>query len=44
MQARLEEMEKANRNLRESTERMKKTLESLKNLDVQMEEKRKAIK
>jgi len=51
MQARLEEMEKANRNLseanralRESTERMKKTLERLKNLDVQMEEKRKAIK
>jgi DNA repair ATPase RecN len=51
MQERLEEMENANRNLseanrslRESMERMKKTLEKLKNLDLQMEEKRKAIK
>jgi hypothetical protein len=51
VQERLEEMEKANRNLsetnrslRESTEGMKKTLEKLKNLDVQMEEKRKTIK
>ncbi len=44
MQVRLEEMEKANRSLRESTERMKKTLERLKNLDLQMEEKRKTIK
>jgi len=44
MQVRLEEMEKANRSLRESTERMKKMLERLKNLDLQMEEKRKAIK
>lgn len=44
MQVRLEEMEKANRSLRESTERMKKMLEKLKNLDLQMEEKRKAIK
>jgi len=51
MQVRLEEMEKANRNLsegnrslKESTERMKKTLERLKNLDLQMEEKRKTIK
>jgi len=44
MQVRLEEMGKANRSLRESTERMKKMLEKLKNLDLQMEEKRKAIK
>ena len=51
MQVRLEEMEWANRNLseanrslRESTERMKRTMERLKNLDLQMEEKRKAIK
>jgi hypothetical protein len=44
MEVRLEEMEKANRSLRESAERMKKTLERLKNLDLQMEEKRKAIK
>ena len=44
MQVRLEEMEKANRSLRESMERMKKTLERLKNLDLQMEEKRKTIK
>jgi len=51
MEVRLEEMEKANRNLseanrslRESTERMKRTMERLKNLDLQMEEKRKAIK
>jgi hypothetical protein len=50
-QARLEEMEKANQNLseanrslKESTDRMKKTLERLKDLDVQMEEKRKAIR
>ena len=51
MQVRLEEMEKtnrslseANRSLRESTDRMKKTLERLKNLDLQMEEKRKAVR
>ncbi len=51
MQARLEEMERTNRNLseanrslRESSERMKKTLEKLQKLDLQMEEKRKAIK
>ena len=50
-QARLGEMEKANRNLseanrslRESTDRMKRTLERLKNLDVEIEEKRKAIR
>ena len=50
-QARLEEMEKTNRNLseanrtlKESTDRMKKTLERLKNLDVEIEEKRKAIR
>ena len=50
-QARLEEMEMANRNLtetnrtlKESMDRTKKTLERLKNLDVQIEEKRKAIK
>jgi len=50
-QVRLEELEKdnrnlseANRSLRESTDRMKKTLERLKNLDVQIEEKRKAIR
>lgn len=51
MQVRMEELEKdnrnlseANRSLRESNDRMKKTLERLKNLDLQMEEKRKAIK
>lgn len=51
LQARLEGMEKANRDLSEanrslkaSMERMKRTLEKLKKLDVQMEEKRKAIK
>jgi DNA repair exonuclease SbcCD ATPase subunit len=37
-------LSKANRSLRESRERMEKTLEKLKNLDVQMEEKRKTIK
>ncbi len=51
MQERLEEMEKANRNLSEtnrslkvSMERMEATLEKLKKLDVRMEEKRKTIK
>jgi DNA repair ATPase RecN len=37
-------LSEANRSLRESTERMKRTMERLKNLDLQMEEKRKAIK
>ena len=37
-------LSQANRSLKESTERMKRTMERLKNLDLQMEEKRKAIK
>jgi chromosome segregation ATPase len=37
-------LSEANRSLRESTERIKRTMERLKNLDLQMEEKRKAIK
>jgi hypothetical protein len=37
-------LSETNRSLKESMERMKKTLERLKNLDLQMEEKRKAIK
>jgi chromosome segregation ATPase len=42
-QSQLETLEWTTRNLREANEKMKQTVEKLKNLDFQMEDKRKAI-
>ena len=40
----VDSLERANRGLKEANDKMKETVEKLKNLDLQMEEKRKAIK
>ncbi len=44
LQAQVESLEGTSRSLKDANERMKETVEKLKNLDLQMEEKRKAIK
>lgn len=44
LQAQVDILERASRSLKDANERMKETMEQLKNLDLQMEEKRKAIK
>ena len=44
LQAQVDSLERTNRNLKEANDKMKETVEKLKNLDLQMEEKRKAIK
>lgn len=44
LQAQVDSLERTNRSLKEANGKMKETVEKLKNLDLQMEEKRKAIK
>lgn len=44
LQAQVEALERTSRSLKEANEKMKETVEKLKNLDLEMEEKRKAIK
>jgi uncharacterized protein YoxC len=44
LHAQVDSLERTNRSLKEANEKMKETVEKLKNLDLQMEEKRKAIK
>jgi hypothetical protein len=44
LQAQVESLERTSRSLKDANEKMKETVEKLKNLDLQMEEKRKAIK
>jgi chromosome segregation ATPase len=44
LQAQVDSLERTNRSLKEANDKMKETVEKLKNLDLQMEEKRKAIK
>jgi len=44
LQAQVDALERTSRSLKEANEKMKETVEKLKNLDLQMEEKRKAIK
>jgi len=44
LHAQVDSLERTNRGLKEANDKMKETVEKLKNLDLQMEEKRKAIK
>ncbi len=44
LHAQVDSLERTNRSLKEANDKMKETVEKLKNLDLQMEEKRKAIK
>jgi hypothetical protein len=44
LHAQVDSLERTNRSLKEANEKMKETVEKLKTLDLQMEEKRKAIK
>ncbi len=44
LHSQVDSLERTNRGLKEANDKMKETVEKLKNLDLQMEEKRKAIK